>query len=89
MLKNKRLLIGKMKLSSFNATNNSAKNNKAGKIIYFELKKNIRGAQEVENKFRSLTRNKLIDKIRNINPELFDLKQTIDNNINYLKELIY
>jgi hypothetical protein len=88
LLRNKRLVIGKMRLAAFNAAADPTGNDLGGKLIYFELKKNMRAAVLIENKFRSLTRNKLMDKIRNINPELFDLKQTINNNINYLKELI-
>jgi len=88
MLRNKRLVIGKMKSTAFNGGYELTKNNKGGKLIYFELKKNIKGAQAAENKFKSLTRNKLMEKIKNINPELLDLKQTINNN-KYFKELIY
>jgi len=85
ILKNNRLVIGKMRLAALNDTND---NGTRGKLIYFEHKKNIRAAQAAENKFRSLTRNKLIEKIRNTNPELLDLKHTIHNS-NHLKELIY
>lgn len=88
MLRNKRLVIGKMRLAAFNTVAGSAGNSFGGKLIYFELKKSIRQAQAVENRFKSLTRNMLMDKIRNINPELSDLRQTIDYNSNFFKEII-
>jgi predicted GIY-YIG superfamily endonuclease len=71
-----------------NGSEKSNEKTSSGKLIYFEIKKNIRIAQAAENKFKSLTRNKLIEMIRKSNPELLDLKNTLNQN-DHLKELVY
>jgi len=88
ILKNKRMVIGNMRLRDMNGINDPNERRQGSKLIYFEIKKNMRVAQAAENKFRSLTRNKLIEKIRNTNLELLDLKHTVYNT-NHIKELIY
>jgi hypothetical protein len=88
IFRNKRLDIGKIKSARLNGSEKSNEKTSSGKLIYFEIKKNIRIAQAAENKFKSLTRNKLIEMIRKSNPELLDLKNTLNQN-DHLKELVY
>src|SRR4030095_1498751 len=76
-LNNKRLVVGKMKVSGFNELNRISENGGSFKLIYFEYRKNIRSAEMKEKKLKSLPRTKLIDEIKKSNPELLDLKHTI------------
>ncbi|HEY3249803.1 MAG TPA: hypothetical protein VGK25_01665 [Ignavibacteria bacterium] len=88
LLKNKRLVIGRMKLSGIKELNKIGLNGQSWKIIHLEFRKNIRSAEMRENKLKSLTRTRLLEEIRKSNPELLDLKHTIISR-NFFEELIY
>jgi predicted GIY-YIG superfamily endonuclease len=86
--KNNRIEIGTKKLNALNGPNAETRRAPGEKVIYFERKKNIRAAMAAESKFKLLTRNRLIEKIRYTNPELLDLKHTIFDS-EFLKESNY
>ncbi|MCI0450100.1 MAG: hypothetical protein L0Y79_10030 [Chlorobi bacterium] len=53
------------------------------KLVYYEVKKNIRAAMAREKRLKSLNRLKLVEVVKRGNPEMFDLRDTLSlDNIN-------
>jgi hypothetical protein len=84
----KRIQAGKMLTSSFIAGCHPADGNGNWKLVYFEFKASKRSAEAGENKLRSLNKKSLMDYVKKSNPEMLDLKFTINSN-KITEELIY
>lgn len=77
-LKNKKMVI---EISSGNENISPAP--KEGKLVYYEIKNNVRTAVAREKKLKSLNRLKLVEVVKRGNPEMFDLRDTLSlDNIN-------
>jgi len=79
MMKNGRIVIGKMRPNSLNGFLKKDTGAAGWKLIYFESRKSMRSAQMLERKFSSMTRASLLNEIRKSNPELLDLKYALSN----------
>lgn len=77
-----------MLTSSFIAGCHPSGNSENWKLVYFEFKANKRSAEAGEKKLRSLNKKSLMNYIRKSNPEMLDLKYTINSN-KITEELIY
>jgi len=88
LFNDKKNAVGKMLTHRFITSYKPETNGENWKLIYFEFKSTIRSAQAKEKKLRLLKKNILMDFVRRSNPELLDLKYTI-NSSNILEELIY
>ncbi len=74
-LKSKKMVV---EVSQGEIANGYAQNE--GKLVYYEVKNNIRTAMAREKKLKSLNRLKLIEMVRNNNPEMLDLRNTLTSN---------
>ena len=85
LINGKKAAAGKMLTHRFISSYESGEK---WKLVYFEFKNSKRMAELKEKKLRSLNKKVLMEVVKRSNPELLDLKYTINRN-NIFEELIY
>jgi len=88
LINGKKAAACKMPAHMFISSCGLEENSNKWKLVYFEFKSTKRLAETKEKKLKSLNMKALIDIVKRSNPELLDLKYTINRN-NITKELIY
>jgi hypothetical protein len=88
LINDKKAATGKMPTHRFLSSFGRAVNGEKWKLVYFEFKSTKRAAEAKEKKLGSLNKKVLLDMVKISNPELLDLKYTI-NESSILEELIY